>query len=153
DLTYRKSDVWAKGNSTGAEYTRDYRYRVNSVNFGYGYKLGSNKESIKGKYLGADFSMIIIKNATRVYKTGATIPEYQLINWDLDLGFSPFVQLVGSRFTAKFYYQFMLIGANYWDLNVAINPNTWYNDDYESNKGKTSSLGMSLRYNLFKNKK
>lgn len=149
----RKSDVWGKGSSTAGEQRRDVRFRVNTWNFGYARKMNTKKSGVMGSYLGVDFSTIIIKNYTRVYPTNGPAPEFQKINWDLDLGFSPFLQIVGNRFTAKIQYQWMFMGANYWDLNRAINPYTWSGDDYYANKGKTSSLGICVRYNLVKNKK
>ena len=88
-----------------------------------------------------------------MYKTSENIPEYTKINSDLTLGFSPFIQFAGNRFTAKIYCQFMIREVNYWDVNRAINPNTWSGDTYENNEGKTSSLGICLMFNLFKNKR
>lgn len=146
----RKSDVTAEVSST--QQIRNFRYRVNTFNFGYGKKLGHATSSPMGRYLGVDFSTISIKNYTRTYQKDADKPEYAKINWDLIVGFSPFLQFTGNRFTTKLYYQFMLTKANYWDVNLKLNPNTWFRDDYDSNKGKTSSLGIILRYNLFKNK-
>lgn len=149
----RKCDVSAKGTSVAGEQKRDFRYRVNTWNFGYGKKMNSSKKGPLGSYLGVDFSTIIIKNYTRVYSTSGSAPEYQKINWDLSIGFSPFIQFVGNRFTAKIQYQWMMLEANYWDVNRAINPNTWSGDNYEANKGKTSSLGICVRYNLINNDK
>jgi len=149
DWISRKSDVTAEVGST--QQIRNFRFRVNTFNFGYGKKLGHGSSSPKGKYLGIDFSTISIKNYTRIYKMDDDKPEYSKINWDLVVGFSPFLQFTGTRFTAKIYYQIMLSQANYWDVNLKINPNTWFKDDYDSNKGKTSSLGLIVRYNIFKN--
>jgi hypothetical protein len=50
--------------------------------------------------------MIIIKNYTRLYRTGDHIPDYEQIDeWDLSLGFSPFLKPDGTRFPTKVYYQ------------------------------------------------
>jgi len=144
----RKSDVKAE---TNTNQTRDLRFKENTFNMGLGWKAKSRKSGVTGSYAGIDFSTISVKNYTRTHETNGVKPDYQKINWDISVGFSPFLQLVGKRLTAKFYYQFMITDVNYWDVNRAINPNTWSGDDYDSNKGKASSIGFSLRYNLVKN--
>jgi len=150
DWEFRKSDVSAEAAQT--KQNRDFRYKINTFNIGGGVKLHTINSSVMGTYLGMDFSTISVKNYTRVYNTGDDKPNYQKINWELGLGFSPFVQFVGNRVTTKIYYQMMLNKINYWDVNNVINPNTWYNDEYDDNKGRTSSIGLCVRYNLFKNK-
>ena len=146
----RKSDVFAE--ASGSKQRRDFRCKMNSFNMGYGYKLSKNRANAMGWYLGLDFSTISIKNYTRAYQSdpGIEKPEYDKINWDLVVGFSPFLQLTGNRFTTKIYCQFMSLKADYWDVNVAINPYTWSGDDFDSNQGKAISLGICLRYNLIR---
>lgn len=145
----RKSDVNSEisTSSTG----RDFRYKFHSFNMGVGLKLNKKKSGVMGPYLGLDFSTISIRNFTRTFQTGQDKPEFDKINSDVVLGFSPFLQFVGNRLTAKFYYQWMLIKGDYWDVNRKINPNTWSGDDFDAIKGKTSSAGLSIRYNLIKN--
>ncbi len=153
EWTGRKSEVWARGVSTSGEVTRDFKYYVNSFNFGLGKKIKSKKSGVMGKYFGADFSTITIKNYTRVYKTIETRPPYEKINSEISLGFSPYLMFVGNRFTTKIYYQFMLLDADYWEVNYKINTSTWAKDDGQASLGNTSSLGISVNYNLFKNEK
>lgn len=148
----RKSDFSASGVSSAGDFTRDYRLKMNSWNFGLGRKM-KKKSGAKGNYLGMDFNMIIIKNYTRVYKTGDHIPDYEQIDeWDLSLGISPFIQHVGTRFTTKIYYQLSYLKNDYWYANRAINSNTWSADPYEKIKGNSRSLGLCVKYNLVKNK-
>ena len=120
---------------------------------GYAYKLTKNEESSMGSYVGMDFSTISVKTYTRVFQNGGSSGEYSRIDWKMSIGFSPFFQYVANRYTAKVYCQFMISKANYWDENVRINPNTWYDDSYENNKGKSISTGLCVRYNVFQNKK
>lgn len=145
----RKSDVNSEisSSSTG----RDFRYKFHSFNMGFGIKLNKKKTGVMGPYLGLDFSTISIRNFTRTFQTGQDKPEFDKINSEIVVGFSPFLQFVGNRFTAKFYYQWMLLKGDYWDVNRKINPNTWSGDDFDANKGRTSSAGLSVRYNLIKN--
>jgi len=146
----RKSDVMAE--DTQSNTRRDFRYKVSSFNFGFGIKMNNKKSGVMGSYLGIDFNMISIKNYTRVYQIGGDKDGYRKINSEFAAGFSPFLQFVGNRFTTKLYYQFMLNKVNYWDVNRAINPKTWPLDEFDSNKGRSSSLGICLRFNLLKNK-
>ena len=116
-------------------------------------KKNEKKSGAKGNYLGMDFNMIIIKNYTRLYKTGDHIPDYEQIDeWDLSLGISPFIQHVETRFTTKIYYQLSYLKNDYWYANRAINSNTWSADPYEKIKGNSRSLGLCVKYNLVKNK-
>ena len=148
----RRSDVSGNGTNSLGNQTRDFRYRVNTWNMGIGKKIGKIKSGPKGNYFGLDFSTILIKDATRVYSAGQHIPEFQPIgSSEINLGFSPFLQHVGKRFTAKIYYQMMLLKNDYWDTNTIINSATWSRDPFEKLQGKTSSLGICLRYNLIKN--
>jgi hypothetical protein len=148
----RKSDLKASGVSSSGDYTRDYRFKMNSWNFGLGRKM-KKKAGAKGNYLGMDFNMIIIKNYTRLYSTGDKTPEYQQISsWDLSLGIAPFIQHVGSRFTTKVYYQLSYLKNDYWEANRVINSATWSSDPYEKLEGNSRSLGICVKYNLVKNK-
>ena len=116
-------------------------------------KKNEKKSGAKGNYLVMDFNMFIIKNYTRLYKTGDHIPDYEQIDeWDLSLGISPFIQHVGTRFTTKIYYQLSYLKNDYWYANRAINSNTWSADPYEKIKGNSRSLGLCVKYNLVKNK-
>ena len=125
---------------------------MNSGNFGLGRKM-KKKPGAKGNYWGMDFNMIILKNYTRVYRTGDQIPDYEQIDkWDLSLGIAPFIQHVGTRFTTKVYYQLSYLKNDYWDANRVINSNTWMTEPYEKLKGNSKSLGICVKYNLVKNK-
>lgn len=148
----RKSDMTASGVSSNGDFTRDYRFKMNSWNFGLGSKM-NKKSGAKGNYLGMDFCMIILKNYTRVYKTGDHIPDYeQISDWDLSLGISPFIQHVGSRFTTKIYYQISFLKNDYWESNRVINSATWSADPYDKLEGNSRSLGICVKYNLVKNR-
>jgi hypothetical protein len=58
--------------------------------------------------------MIIIKNYTRLYRTGDHILDYEQIDErDLSLGFSPFLQPDGTQFTTKVYYQLSFLKTDY----------------------------------------
>lgn len=149
ELVYRKSDARSEVSTT--KQGRDYRLKVNSANIGVGYKLGKKQSSPKGSYLGMDFSVITLRNFTRTFQFDSDKPEYKRISKELALGFTPFLQMVGRRFTAKLYYQMMMTDADFWDVNQSLNPNTWAGDPFESSQGKISSLGISLRYNLVPN--
>lgn len=145
----RKSNMHAEDAATGDQ--RDLRYQQNTFNFGVGWKAFKNKDQIIGFYPGLDFSTISVKNYTRIYNIQNEAPDYTKINWDLVVGFSPFIQYAGSRFTAKLYYQFMILDQDFLAVNEALNPNTWFEDLYEDNFGKASTLGIGLRFNLWKN--
>ena len=148
----RKTEMTASGVSSAGDFTRDYRFKMNSWNFGLGRKM-KKKPGAKGNYWGMDFNMIILKNYTRVYRTGDQIPDYEQIDkWDLSLGIAPFIQHVGTRFTTKVYYQLSYLKNDYWDANRVINSNTWSSDPYEKLKGNSKSLGICVKYNLVKNK-
>jgi hypothetical protein len=152
EWTGRRSDVRANGTNSNGNQTRELRYRINSWTMGFGKKMGKRKFGAKGSYYGLDLSMIILKDATRTYSEGQHIPAFEPIgNSEINLGFSPFLQKVGKRFTLKVYYQMMLLKNDYWDTNMAINSATWSRDPLDKLKGKTSSLGICLRYNLVKN--
>ena len=151
EIVQRKSDMTAEAGSL--KQSRDLRYKVNSFNLGYGAKLNTKNSKVTGSYLGLDFSLIIVKNYTRTYQTGGNKSDFTRISWEPVIGFSPYLQLVGNRFTAKIYYQYTLTKQDFWDVNVRINPNTWSKDNISDVKGRTSSIGISTRYNLINNKK
>lgn len=147
----RKTEMSANGTFSNGDYTRDLKLKMNSFNFGLASKLGK-KAGVVGNYLGLDFNLISVRNYTRLYRTGMTIPEYEQIELArLSLGVSPFLQHVGRRFTTKIYFQKMFVKSDYWGVNRAINSSTWSSDNVNSLKGNSGSLGFSLRYNLVKN--
>lgn len=154
EFVKRISDVTARVDSLNQG--RDFRYKVNSFNFGLAYKLSKNKDNGIGKYLGFDFSMITVRCYTRKYDLDKDAPRYKSSNsigFDLSFAFTPYWQYTGNRFTTKIYFQPMLIAPDFWEVNQTLNPNTWSKDDLMDLIGKTSSLGICVRYNLIRNKK
>ncbi len=148
----RKSEVFAQSpDSIGANTRIDLKYAVNSLNLGYGYKMNHKKSGIMGFYTGIDLSCIFINTDTRTYSTSVSASKYTKIKTHFQIGFSPFFQYVHDRFTTKIYYQLMIFKVYYSNENQKLNPDTWMADDKYKNNGKTSSLGISVRYNLFKN--
>lgn len=147
----RKSVLYAQSpDAIGANTRIDLKYAVNSLNLGYGYKIMPKKQGIKGLYSGIDLSAIFINTATRTYSTSGKASKYTKIKTHFQIGFSPFFQFVTDKLTAKIYYQIMIFKADYKHENEKLNPDTWMADDKEKSKGTTSSLGISVRYNLFK---
>lgn len=145
------SNVFAEAAATSER--RDFKYRMNTFNIGYAYQLTGDAKKVQGLYGGADLSTISVKNFTRYYTIGDEAPDYFNINWDLIIGVSPYLQYAGGRFTFKAYYQWMIYKQNFWDVNVALNPATWFSDLYESNEGKANTIGMVIRINLLENDK
>ena len=145
----RRSHVMAE--STTNNFTRDLRYSVTSLNYGIGYRVLSIGDDVSGLYLGANFSLIALRNSTRIYDIGAKIPPYSPIRRDFTSGLVPFVQYTTKLIVIKFYYQIMMFPMpDYYRANTALNPSSWQNDPLDLQKGKTSSIGLCVRYDLYK---
>jgi len=144
----RKSIMYAEGtDALNVTRRRDVQLKVNTFNWGFGRKLGVSG-SAKGLYWGGDFIVGTNKQYTRIYESNATPPKFAKVDWGINMGVAPFVYLISNRLSTKFYIQFLALKQNYWDLNRAINPGTWSGDDYDSNKGKIRSIGLSTRFLL-----
>ena len=153
DITINKSYGFAEGvDNTKSLVHRDIKFKVSSFAIGYAKKI-IDKKKIMGVYMGADWNTAILRTDSRKYTVGQDIPEYEKVKWDVNLGFTPYLQWVGNRFSTKAYLRLLVLKNDYYELNRYLNPNTYTKDNYRDEEGRLASIGFALRYNLFKNKK
>lgn len=139
----RRGSTFAEGTDiNNSTVRRDVRYTANTYNFDFG--LG---KVLDGGYLlfGASVDFYNAKAYTRVNNN-----DYENVMTDLGLGASFFADLTfflsdNVAIGLKPYYQFGLLKNDFSDLNQAINPATYTNDDFEDLQSLPNNIGVQLQ--------
>ncbi len=152
-LTFRNSgEKYAVGTFSGTEARRDFKVNNFLVNLGLGYLISSGDVFEFG--LGMFLDIGSIKYETRVYNTNDTPPGYTDITPtynSLALGFTPTVFLnvnfaKNIGISVRPYYFGQIFSQDLTDINVSLNPNTWYTDDPNDYDSETfSGFGIDLK--------
>ncbi len=133
----------------GSTGQRDVRFTANSVNLELG--LGARNKRFMG-ILGGSLDFIKNKAYTKLNSN-----EYNKVMDEFNLGFTFFADInvfVSKNFalSVKPYWQAVLIDTDFTDLNRAINPATYYNDDYEDVSSSASNIGLQIQLRIFTSK-
>ncbi|MBX7046118.1 MAG: hypothetical protein K1X86_09790 [Ignavibacteria bacterium] len=126
------------------------------INFAYGKPAFENKEFMGfiGGFLSVDKVDPTIY--TRVYNKNSTAPDFTQVNvgGPVNIGVGPYVSahLFFPSFIifgeVKPFYKFSLVGADFYDANIVLNPNTWYKDDVEATKGSLNYFGVNAKVGI-----
>ena len=46
------------------------------------------------------------------------------------------------------FYKFSVTGADFFDVNRALNPNTWFNDEVDDTQGSMNYFGVNARVGI-----
>jgi len=93
---------------------------------------------------------------TRVYNKTASAPDYSSIkagsSINIGLGPTGAIHFAMPSFLlfveARPFYKFSLSGADFFDVNRTINPNTWTQDNVDDTEGSMSYYGINLRLGI-----
>jgi len=104
-----------------------------------------------GGYLSVDNASPTI--LTRIYNKGGAAGNYSEISAKsaINIGLGPTLSahmiFPSVIFFAEVrpFYKFSLTGADFYDVNAALNPNTWYNDDIDSTNGSMNYFGLNAK--------
>lgn len=141
----------AKGVVQGQNAERDLKMKIFLVNLGFGYILNAGKQFEYGFGLYSNIGNIKIE--TRVYYDNQTVPDYTDITpagSSTSVAFTPTIYL-NLNFTRALavsvrpFYSAQFLQHDLTDVNAAINPNTWTNDDPANFDSETfSGFGIEL---------
>lgn len=93
---------------------------------------------------------------TRIYNKNTTAGSFSEVEAKsaVNLGIGP-VFAVHLMFPsviffaeAKPFYKFSLIGADFYNVNATLNPNTWYNDDIDETTGSMNYFGINAKIGI-----
>ncbi|MBS1493646.1 MAG: hypothetical protein JST55_09050 [Bacteroidetes bacterium] len=93
---------------------------------------------------------------TRIYDKTGTAGEFKEVKADgsVNMGIGPFVGVhllfpsVIIFGEVRPFYKFSITSADFFDVNAALNPNTWYNDDIDDTKGSMNYLGVNAKIGI-----
>jgi len=93
---------------------------------------------------------------TRIYNKGASAGDFGEVKagGSVGMGLGPFVAVhlalpsVIIFGEVRPFYKFSITGADFYDVNRALNPNTWFNDDVESLSGSMSYYGVNAKIGI-----
>ena len=107
-----------------------------------------------GGSLSTDFSTPTFH--TRIYNKGATAPEYSAIkagsSVNVGLGPTAAVHFFLPSFLifaeVRPFYKLSITGADFYDVNRGLNPNTWTGDNIDDTEGSMSYYGVNMRLGI-----
>ncbi|HYV91300.1 MAG TPA: hypothetical protein VE978_05940 [Chitinophagales bacterium] len=147
----RNDIVTAQGTPAGdVLQQRDLKLRANTLTLGLGYIAGNEANVRPGINFSMDFGSL--KTFSRAGEaSGIKDKKYDEITKNVNLAFS----IAGNLFflfgrtgyvglLLKPYYQLAVFDIDFSDLNAAINPATFVDDDLDSQKGKVSTYGITI---------
>jgi len=93
---------------------------------------------------------------TRSYNNGSPAGEFAEVKADgsINMGLGPFV---GVHFVlpsviifgeVRPFYKFSITGADFYDVNRTLNPNTWFDDDIDETKGSMNYYGVNAKIGI-----
>jgi hypothetical protein len=156
----KSETVTAEGiqSSNQSTVVRDMYMKMSGfeLNFSYGeqiYNQGSFFAFVGGS-LSVDKADPTI--LTRSYTKNSTAPSFSEIKagGSVNMGIGPFVSghlaFSSVAFFAEVrpFYKFSVTGADFFDVNTALNPSTWFNDEVEDTKGSMNYFGINARVGI-----
>ena len=152
-LTFKSSGVkYAEGTVSGIPYRRDFKVSNFFVDLGIGYLMESKSPVKFGFGLFTDIGSFTYK--TRVYNVNETPPDYTDVtptSSSLALGFTPTLFLNANfndniGISIRPYYLAQVFSQDLTDVNAALNPSTWQNDEPDEYDSETfSGFGVDLK--------
>lgn len=93
---------------------------------------------------------------TRIYNKNSSAGDFSEVKagGSVNMGVGPFVG-VHLAFPSiilfgevRPFYKFSITGADFFDVNRALNPNTWYNDEVDDLSGSMNYLGVNAKVGI-----
>lgn len=126
------------------------------INFSYGKQIF--KEGAIYGFIGGSLSVDKADPSifTRSYNTNTTAGDFKEVKagGSVNMGIAPFVSAHLAFSSVAFFaevrpfYKFSVTGADFYDVNVALNPNTFFNDDIDDTKGSMNYFGVNARVGI-----
>lgn len=93
---------------------------------------------------------------TRIYNKNSPSGDFTQVkaNGSVGMGIGPLISghlaFSSVAFFAEVrpFYKFTLSGADFYDVNRALNPNTWYNDEVDDTQGSMNYFGINARVGI-----
>ncbi len=138
--------------TTGDIGSREVKWRMNTMNFGFGVALGQSRKARVN--IGVSLDLGSEKIFTRTSVNGVFNPEeFQLVQKDLVLGSTFFIQIILSTenlpagLFIRPYIQLPYFKTNYYDVHEVLDYNN--SIDYDTAESNSWNAGVQLMIGLF----